>query len=639
MKWEFAETDDVSAVVSLYREVFNEELSPEELAARSSGKKLHYYLLKFNGESAGFAVFLGSGESAELWQAGIIPSLRNRHGGDYLITQSKAVMAEEGYSILTVSTFNRWDTMLRLLIRNGFRIVRTEYSERWNDLKIELQIEMRIKREIRYAVTEKCNFDCLFCHNEGLGHGVRKNRNNGEILNILAEAVTMGYTDITLTGGEPLYGDKKRLYGLLQGLGALPAPPDITLVTNGSLLNEEDVERMKEYPGAFKLHVSLHAADPDSFAFITRQPSALFQVVKANIRRASDAGLVVKVNCVLLKGINHDRIPECIETARDMGAGAIKFLELLVLPDSADDYGMYYVSGAIRKDLTPIATRLKSSNMRRELYRLNSDHRFTIELQKLTCALGCSHCRELRDRTFSSDMSYHPCLVRDKQHYHIRDAASLAEGFRNGDRIIDGYAFRFKDSSPTLIKQEEFVAGKKEFYFRIDNPDMVRGFLLENGFSLERMNGYHLEHYRPRRRSGEWDRFERILKIGWDSHDQSKTGLIFTDHAYRADPEFGMEVVSRYLDGSGPMNFPTADAARRFLDRLDFEPYLTIDLTLEAYRHGQYGSVNLSSDRYKPTLKMSGEEHEMRHLMSLLEKYGGEMAPLLIPFAQYMCEA
>ena len=302
MKWEFAETDDVSAVVSLYREVFNEELSPEELAARSSGKKLHYYLLKFNGESAGFAVFLGSGESAELWQAGIIPSLRNRHGGDYLITQSKAVMAEEGYSILTVSTFNRWDTMLRLLIRNGFRIVRTEYSERWNDLKIELQIEMRIKREIRYAVTEKCNFDCLFCHNEGLGHTVRKSRNDQDVLDILAEAVSMGYTDVTLTGGEPLYGDKKRLYRLLQGLGSLPSPPDITLVTNGSLLNEEDVARMKGYPGRFKLHISLHAVDPGSFASITRQPPALFEVVKANIRRASDAGLVVKVNCVLLKG-------------------------------------------------------------------------------------------------------------------------------------------------------------------------------------------------------------------------------------------------------------------------------------------------------------------------------------------------
>ena len=639
MKWEFTETEDASAVLSLYRAVFNEELSPEELVARSIGKKPHYYLLDSGGVSAGFVIFLGSGESVELWHAGVIPSLRNRRGGDFLIGQSKMAMTEKGYSTLTVSTFNRWDTMLRLLIRNGFRIVRTEYSERWNDLKIELQIEMRIKREIRYAVTEKCNFECLFCHNEGLGHTERKSRNDEEVLDILAKAISMGYTDVTLTGGEPLYGNKRKLYGLLQGLGSLPSPPDITLVTNGSLLNEEDVERMKCYPGRFKLHVSLHAADPDSFARITHQPPALFEVVKANIRRASDAGLTVKVNCVLLKGVNHDRIAECIETALDMGARTIKFLELLVLPDSANDYGMYYVSGAIRKDLTDIATPLKSSSIRRELYQLNRDHRFTIEVQKLTCALGCSHCRELRDRTFSSDMSYHPCLVRDKQHYPIQDAASLAEGFRNGDRIIDGYAFRFRDSSPTLIKQEEFVTGKREFYFRIDNPDMLRQFLKESGFSLESMNGYHLEHYRPRLCSGEWERFERILKIGWDSHDQSKTGMIFTDHAYEPHPEFGMEVVTRYLDRSGPMNFPTPDAARRFLDRLDFEHYLTLDLTLEAYRHPRHGSVNLSHDLNKPTMKLSGRDHEMRGLLKLLEKYDGVVAPLLIPFAQYLLEA
>jgi molybdenum cofactor biosynthesis enzyme MoaA len=115
--------------------------------------------------------------------------------------------------------------MLSMLLRRGYRINRTQHNDLQDDLEITLLRELKLRKEMRYALTEKCNFRCLFCHNEGLGHAERNVISDEQVFNLLQEAVRLGHTDITLTGGEPLL-KKKRLQFLLHRLGKLDDPPN-----------------------------------------------------------------------------------------------------------------------------------------------------------------------------------------------------------------------------------------------------------------------------------------------------------------------------------------------------------------------------------------------------------------------------
>ena len=637
MSWRLTETDDLDAVLALCAQVFDEPLTAGELQTRSAGQALTGLLLGRPGEApVGFALCLGQGPEAELWRAGVIPARRRQGGGTALLRQVKEILAGKGYSRLTVNTFNRWDVMLVLLLKHGFRITATEYSERWKDMRITLVTELRVHREIRFALTEVCNFKCLFCHNEGLGSEQRAERPDADILAILTEATNQGFSDITLTGGEPLLR-RERLYFLLDGLGRLPSPPALTLISNGALLDAAAVERLCAYPGEKKVHVSLHASDPRSFARLTGTGNpALFERVTGNIRAAAAAGLKVKVNCVLVREGNHDRIVEAVELARSLGAAAIKFIDLLVLPQSPADYSMYYDCEAILADIGQIADPAPSEGPRRHRFLHRQDTRFHIEVQKCTCALGCGHCRELRDRTFSSDMHFHPCLVRHKSAYPVNAPSDLASVFKDGDRVIDGYAFKFKDSSPTLIEKTRYVAAASEFLFAIDCHDRFREFLAGENFVLGGKRRHHHELYWPRQRSGEWERYERVLKLGWPSHDQSKLGLNFTDQAFRKVPGLGLEVKKRFLEQTGPVPFKSEDAARRFLDRLDFCLCQSYELDIEIWRRG--GTEVSLSLGVKPTVRLIGDEAAVRGTAALLAAYPGRFEGLQIPYYQYLQE-
>ena len=639
MNWLLERTDDPAVISTIYNQVYGQPFDANAVTEkRSRGEEIHGVLVREkNGPLAGFGVFAGRREEVELWCGGTLAGQRRKGVGRALLTLGMRELAERGYTSMMVRTCNEQKYLLLLLLQLGFKIHGASGERQGKGPEITLVSAITPKREIRYALTQECNFKCLFCHNEGLGHAKRDSRATNEILEILVEAMRLGYTDITLTGGEPLYGpeQKKILTDLLIGLGALPVPPTVTMVTNGALLKDDIIKSLADYPGDLKINASLHAFDAENFAKVTQTQAELFQVVKNNMRRASAAGIKVKVNCVLLQGINHDRIAEAVEVARDMGAVAIKFLELMVLPEAADDFGMYYDSAAILGQLEKIAKPLPCDNKRRHLFSHRLDDNFKIEVQKCTCALGCAHCRELRDRTFSSDMQYHPCFVRTKISIPISGPEELSSVLQRGNVLIDGFAEKYGDSSPTLIKQEQFVPGKRDFFFEIDSAGKFKEHLARCGYSLVEKKGYYLEHYRPRKRLPAWDNYEKVLKLGWDHHDRSKVSLVYTDQSYRLDEEFGLEVTTRYLDRKGPMVFESLEAARHFLDRFDFENYRISDYHLDIYRR-ETAELSLANDAEKPTVKFSGTDSQLRQLMAMAKEYDGDFQVLGIPLEKYM---
>ena len=148
--------------------------------------------------------------------------------------------------------------------------------------------------------------------------------------------VGMGITKIRLTGGEPLL--RKGVVDFVRELAQLRAPDGgsggeplhIALTTNGHLL--ADLAQPLKDAGLTRVTVSMDAVDADRFARITRVPNG-YDHVLAGIGAARRVGLwPVKVNCVLLRGLNEDQVVPFGKFAREQDV-TVRFIEFMPLEE------------------------------------------------------------------------------------------------------------------------------------------------------------------------------------------------------------------------------------------------------------------------------------------------------------------
>lgn len=178
---------------------------------------------------------------------------------------------------------------------------------------------------LRVSVTDRCNMRCLYCMPQSgvplVEHGDLLTYE--EIVRIVRVGARLGIRAVRLTGGEPLV--RRDLVDLVRALSSIPGIEDISLTTNASLL-EGMAHRLRE-AGLKRVNVSLDSLDPARFAIITGGGD-LAAVLKG-IDSALDAGLSpVKVNCVVLKGLNESEIPRFLDMAASK-AIHIRFIELM----------------------------------------------------------------------------------------------------------------------------------------------------------------------------------------------------------------------------------------------------------------------------------------------------------------------
>jgi cyclic pyranopterin phosphate synthase len=186
-------------------------------------------------------------------------------------------------------------------------------------------------RDLRISVTDRCNFRCTYCMpREVFGHDfqflAREELLSFEEIQRLARLfVRAGVTKIRVTGGEPLVRrDVERLIGMLSDLRG-DGLADLTLTTNGSLLPAK-AARLRE-AGLDRVTVSLDSLDDAVFQSMNDVRFPVARVL-AGIDAAQAAGLPVKVNTVVQRGVNERSVADMAGHFRGTGI-IVRFIEYM----------------------------------------------------------------------------------------------------------------------------------------------------------------------------------------------------------------------------------------------------------------------------------------------------------------------
>jgi cyclic pyranopterin phosphate synthase len=259
---------------------------------------------------------------------------------------------------------------------------------------------------LRIAITQRCNFRCDYCHKEGeqCYRDDSEDMKVDEIVRIARIAVTLGISRIKLTGGEPLM--RKDLCDIVQGISKIAGLTDLSMTTNGSLLAFEAKKLQK--CGLKRVNVSLPTVNPETYHKLT---DGTLDYAVDGIKAAVAAGLnPVKLNMVILKGVNVNEVPEMMDFASKTGT-ILQLIELDPVNVNDEYFSEYHklldeYEEMLRQKSDIVENRKFMHN--RHVYHLPC---VTVEVVHPTeNGEFCAHCTRLR---VTSDGKLKTCLMRN----------------------------------------------------------------------------------------------------------------------------------------------------------------------------------------------------------------------------------
>jgi cyclic pyranopterin phosphate synthase len=182
--------------------------------------------------------------------------------------------------------------------------------------------------DVRISVTDRCNFRCQYCMPaEGLPWLQRDALLSYEEIARLARILgAMGVHDVRLTGGEPLV--RKELWRLVAALSAIPDVHDLSLTTNGYLLEAQVGDLVAA--GLKRVNVSLDALAEDAFFRLTRRHALPRVLAGLEAAQAHPELRPIKVNAVALRGFTEGEVLRFADFAREKPF-EVRFIEFMPL--------------------------------------------------------------------------------------------------------------------------------------------------------------------------------------------------------------------------------------------------------------------------------------------------------------------
>lgn len=284
---------------------------------------------------------------------------------------------------------------------------------------------------LRISVTDRCNFRCVYCMPpEGIAWQPHENiLRYEEIIQVVKVAAANGIRNFRLTGGEPLV--RKDLFELVRMMVETPGVEDISLTTNGLLL-EDQIEGLAQ-AGLKRINVSLDTLDPVKFSRITRGGS--LEKVLRGLQKAEEVGIQpIKLNVVMMRGVNDDELLDMASLSLTR-PWHIRFIEMMPINNQhpwgdgfADPSDAFF-------SIKEVLTLLEECPMHPEIGNTGSGPAREYRLENAIGKIGfisplgeqfCDRCNRLR---LTADGNIRPCLLTDVE-------IPIAVALRRGEPIL-----------------------------------------------------------------------------------------------------------------------------------------------------------------------------------------------------------
>ena len=262
---------------------------------------------------------------------------------------------------------------------------------------------------LRISLTQECDLECFYCHREGQEHS-HAEMTPEEIFKITRMGTEFGIRKIKLTGGEPL--TRTDLHQIVHLLSSLTDIQEISLVTNARQLTLERALQLKR-SGLDRVNVNLPSVNEDTYRKIVGRD---IRQALAGVKAAAKAGLIpIKVNVVLLRGLNSGEVQSMMRFAENIGA-VLQLIELEPVKKGEEFYTQYhYPLDDLERELSSMASsvRVRHSMQNRRVYTVGG---LDVEIVKpVENSEFCMHCTKLR---LTSDGKLKPCLMSQE---HLLD--------------------------------------------------------------------------------------------------------------------------------------------------------------------------------------------------------------------------
>ena len=279
----------------------------------------------------------------------------------------------------------------------------------------------RVHNYLRISLTDNCNLRCFYCMPEEDYEFTPHSRlmQPDEIESLAKLFVENGVNKIRLTGGEPLV--RKDAADIILRLSKLPV--SLTLTTNATRLH--DFADVLKEANVRSLNISLDTLQADKFNVITRRDS--FQRVMDNIYLMIEKDFHVKVNVVVMKGMNHREINDFVAWTKDVPVH-VRFIEFMPFD------GNRWTSNQVftwKEMLEDISKKYTAVPLQGDIH--DTAKKYTIEGHKGTFAIistmsapFCSGCNRMR---LTADGKMKNCLFSEKE-------TDLLGALRKGEDVL-----------------------------------------------------------------------------------------------------------------------------------------------------------------------------------------------------------